>query len=156
MPTEFTAETATEALAEASEALRAAGVTGLWLDLDGAGWTGTYLVYVEATTSITEMRATRHLLADGSTVPLEKNIAWTSLADATKAAVQTALAGLDVGPQMVLEIKPLQNSNVLSVNALVWPPVQRCRALQVRIAALQAQLAVWQRREQYDLWEPPT
>jgi hypothetical protein len=135
---EFTMETATEALAEASEALRAAGVTGIWLDMTGAIWSGRYQIYVE--TAVTAPPA-----------------APTRLDAGAKAAVGGALAALVLDARVTLNLQPLlsqDGSSVLSVNALVWPPAQRCRALEAQITAVQAQLAVWRRREQYDTWEP--
>jgi hypothetical protein len=154
--TTFTAETATEALAEASETLRAAGVTGIWLDMSGSGWTDEYQVYVEATTSHTDQVATKTLQPDGSTRPTGHLVAWTTLAAAADAAVRAALAGLVLGERLGLKLRPLQHhdsNGVLSVNALIWPPAQRCRALEAQIGALQAQLALWRRREQYDTGE---
>jgi hypothetical protein len=127
----FTVETVREALAEASVSLRAAGVTGVWLYMDGWGWTQTYTLTVEEAEPLIEM-----------VVPVnrEEAIPVTRLRSPAKEAVEGALAGLDLDKDTRL-IFIGRESFVRRTDEQVWPARDLIETVEALLAALQARLA---------------
>jgi hypothetical protein len=136
---QFTENTAMRALCADSHSLRTAGVTGVWVDMNGAGWTQTYWAIIE-----TEQKPGReHVVAlryfdpfaseDGT-----RSIWLEELCPKAQQAVETALADLDPGEQVILKFV-VRERYVGGVK--IWPISDLTNSLRERIATMQAEIA---------------
>jgi len=126
----LTHESATEALAQSSASLRAAGVTGVWLYTDGMAWTNEYVVLVsEQATLIETVTAT-----DGRTINA------TRLRAGAKDALLDAIRDLDL-QGMHLEVRAQDALSSAHSVQMVWPASAMIAAAEAEIATLQARIA---------------
>lgn len=129
---EFTQDNAIRALRDADPILRAADVLGVWLDMDGSGWTEDYKIIIDTTQK--HGRDTPILAgADvGETVWLAE------VPPISQQAVSKALAGLDIGDRLVLTYMPRER---FATGQKIWPITHLVSDLRQRITELEAEIA---------------
>jgi len=128
----LTEHSARAALACASTALRQAGVTGVWIYMDGAGWSESYTIGIAETDPVVEM--VTPVFPEGlDPVPV------TRLRREAKDAVAAALSGLDPGERIAL-FYASRDDFVRTGERRVWPAREIMRPIQKRIAKLEREL----------------
>jgi hypothetical protein len=128
----FTKDAAIKALCTADLELRAADVTGVWLDMSGSGWTEDYKVVIA-----TSQKHGRDIVIKTG-VRVGETVWLAELPAAAQTAVSTALAGLEMGERLMLTFVPRDR---YSGGEKVWPLKHLVNDLRQRIAELEAEIA---------------
>ena len=128
MTEDFSMETAAKALAFASDALQKAGITKIWIDMDGAGWTEDYRVIIES------KNPTKKKVGTAIYYQLEPDIT---------AIVSKALHELYLGERIILNFSASQNRGNENEFKLVWPAMENLKRIQRKIESFQVELDKW-------------
>jgi hypothetical protein len=128
----FTKDQAIKALSAATEALRTADVTGVWLDMSGSGWTEDYKIIID-----TNQKHGRDVVIQRG--PGVGQTVWLAdLPPLAKTAVSTALAGLEIGDRLMLNYEPRER---YAGGEKVWPIRHLIADLRHRIVELEDEIA---------------